>query len=341
MAFVTEEEVIETIEAVMAPVFALGDLGLPNPPWERVGYDHAMSRYGSDRPDRRFGLELCDVSPQLHDSQFKVFQSVIDSGGAVIALNAGRRELSRSELDGLNDIIRQHGGKAVAYAFVEEGNGWRSPIAKFFTEEQMARTTHVLGGSPGDLLLFAADRRDVALTALGGLRLELGRRWQLIPEGVHDVFWIVDFPMFEFNEDEERWEALHHPFTAPLGDLAGDPGELRSRGYDLVVDGQEMGGGSIRINTPEVQRSVLKMLGMSEEEADARFGFLLDALRHGAPPHGGIAFGIDRVAALLARRESIRDVIPFPKTASGADPMTGAPSPIDARQLRELGLRQG
>jgi len=339
MAFVTEDDVMATIEAVMAPVLALGDLGLPDPPWERVRYDDAVCRYGSDRPDRRFGLELRDVSGPVGGSQFKVFQSVLDSGGAVLALNAGRRELSRSELDGLNDAVRQHGGKAVAWAYVEAGDAWRSPIAKFFAPEQIAATTHTLEAAAGDLLLFAADRRPVAQTALGGLRLELGRRWDLIPSDEHDVFWIVDFPMFEFDEDEQRWDALHHPFTAPRGDLTGDPGALRSRGYDLVADGQELGGGSIRIHDADVQRRVFELIGMQEGEAEARFGFLLDALRYGAPPHGGIAFGIDRVAALLARRDSIRDVIAFPKTASGADPMTGAPSPIDARQLRELGIR--
>jgi len=245
-------------------------------------------------------------------------------------------DLSRSELDGLNEVVQRHGGKAVAWAFVEEDGGWRSPIAKFFTAQQIA----AVGGEPGELLLFAADDHRVAHEALGGLRLELAGRLGLERTG-HDVLWVVDFPMFDWNAQEERWDALHHPFTAPTGSLDGEggPGSLRSRAYDLVVDGWELGGGSIRTHDPEVQQRVLELIGMDADEADRRFGFLLDALRHGAPPHGGIAFGIDRMVALMAGRESIRDVIAFPKTASGADPLTGAPAPVDERQLRELGLR--
>ena len=338
MAFVAEDDVIETMEAVMHAVFACGDLGLPPPPWRRMPYDEAIARFGSDRPDLRFGLEIRDVSEHVRGAEFRVFQAVLEAGGVVRAINAGRRELSRSELEGLNEVVQRHGGKAVAWAFAE-GDGWRSPIAKFFAPEQVRAVNEALEAGEGDLLLFAADSEKVAAGALGGLRVELAERFGLVPADRHEVLWIVDFPMFEFNEDEQRWDPLHHPFTAPEGDLAGDPGELRSRGYDLVLDGTELGGGSVRINDAEVQRRVLELLGMSDEEAQARFGFLLDALRYGAPPHGGIAFGIDRIVALLGRRESIRDVIAFPKTASGVDPLTGAPAPIDERQLRELGLR--
>ena len=198
--------------------------------------------------------------------------------------------------------------------------------------------TTALDASPGDLLLAVADKADTAAAALGALRLDLAERWDLVPDGRHDVLWVVDFPMFGYNETEGRWDALHHPFTAPTGDLS-DPGSLRSRAYDLVVDGWELGGGSIRINDPAVQSRVFEIIGMDEDEAQRRFGFLLEALRYGAPPHGGIAFGIDRIVALLAGRESIRDVIAFPKTASGSDPLTGAPAPVDDAQLRELGLR--
>ena len=244
--------------------------------------------------------------------------------------------MSRSELDGLNEVVRRHGGKAVAYAFVE-ADGWRSPIAKFFAPEQQAAANRALGASEGDLLLFVADESRTAAEALGALRLELGRRFGLIPDDRHDVLWIVEFPMFEPAEGG-RWGAVHHPFTAPTGDFA-DPAAMRSRGYDLILDGWELGGGSIRINTPEVQEQVFKVIGMSEEEGRRRFGFLLDALKYGAPPHGGIALGIDRVAALIAGRDSIRDAIAFPKAASGADPLTGAPAPVDEAQLRELGVR--
>jgi aspartyl-tRNA synthetase len=245
------------------------------------------------------------------------------------------RDMSRSELEGLNEVVQRHGGKAVAWGFVENG-ALRSPISKFLGEDRVAAAVSRLGAAEGDLLLFVADQPRVAAEALGALRLELGRRFGLLPEDGHDVLWVVDFPMFEPTDD--GWGAVHHPFTAPKGNFA-DPGSMRSRGYDLVVDGWELGGGSIRINTPEVQEQVFKVLGMSEEEGRSRFGFLLDALKYGAPPHGGIALGIDRVVAIVAGRESIRDVIAFPKTASGADPLTGAPAPVDARQLRELGVR--
>lgn len=336
MSFVEEDDVLEVMEAVMSAVFAAAGFDAPPAPWPRMAYDEAMLRFGSDRPDRRFGLEIVDVSAALRSSEFKVFESVLDAGGAVRALNAGAREQSRSELDGLNEVVQRHGGKAVAWGFVEEGGGLRSPIAKFLGEERVAAAVSALGAGPGDLLLFVADQPRVAAEALGALRLELGRRFGLIPEGAHDVLWVVDFPMFEPTDD--GWGAVHHPFTAPSGDFS-DPGSMKSRGYDLVVDGWELGGGSIRISTTEVQEQVFKVLGLGEEEARARFGFLLEALQYGAPPHGGIAMGLDRIVALLAGRDSIREVIAFPKTASGGDPLTGAPAPVDGHQLRELGVK--
>ena len=348
MAFVEEDDVIDVNERLMAKVFELGGLDVPPPPYERLGYAEAVLRFGSDRPDRRFGLEITDVSEHLRDSEFKVFASVIGGGGVVRAINAGAREVPRKELDDLTEIAKRAGAGGLVWAFVQEDASWRSPIAKFLSAQEIAAVTSALDAQPGDLLLAVADKAAVAANALGTLRLELASRWGLVPDGVHDVLWVVDFPMFDYNEDEDRWDATHHPFTAPTApgghsaqDLAAvdSPGEWLSRAYDLVVDGWELGGGSIRIHDPAVQQMVFDAIGMDEAEAEARFGFLLQALRFGAPPHGGIAFGIDRIVTLLAARDSIRDVIAFPKTASGSDPLTGAPAAVDARQLRELGLR--
>jgi aspartyl-tRNA synthetase len=338
MSFVEEDDVLEVIEGTMARVFEEAGFEAPPPPWPRMGYDEAMARFGTDRPDLRFGLEIADLGPALQGTEFKVFAGALASGGVVRGLNAGARELPRSELDALTEVVKRFGAGGLVWAFVQEDGSWRSPIAKFLSDDERAAVGRVLSAQPGDLLLAVADKPQVAATALGELRLELARRFELAPADRHLLAWIVDFPMFEYNEEEGRWDPLHHPFTAPVGSFE-DPGALRSRGYDLVLDGSEIGGGSIRINRPEVQRQVFTALGISEEEADARFGFLLEAMRYGAPPHGGIALGIDRIVAILGARDSIRDVIAFPKTASGSDLLTGAPAPVDAAQLSELGLR--
>ena len=336
MGFVVEDDVIEVMEAVMSAVFEATAFEVPPAPWPRMSYAEAMSRFGVDRPDTRFGLEIRDVSEHLRGSDFKVFEGVLAGGGVVRALNAGARELSRSELDGLNDIVRIHGAKAVAPIYAS-ADGWAGNLAKFFGAEQIAAANGELEAGDGDLLLFVADAPEVAAASLGGLRLELARRFGLIPEG-HAALWIVDFPMFEHDAEADRFVAIHHPFTAPSGDLE-DPATLLSRAYDLVIDGVEVGGGSIRIHTPEVQQRVFELIGLDADEARDRFGFLLEAMRYGAPPHGGIAMGLDRVVALICGLESIRDVMAFPKTATGADPLTGAPAPVESRQLRDLALR--
>ena len=340
MSFVEEDDVMALIERVMTAVFAAGEFPIAPAPWRRMAYAEAMLKYGSDRPDLRYGLEISDVSDALRGSEFAVFQRVLDDGGVVRAINAGVREFPRKQLDGLNEVAQRHGGKAVAWAFVQDDGSWRSPIAKFLGEDKIAAANAVLKATPGELILFVADQAKVAAPVLGALRQHLAQHFDLIEPGKHELLWIVDFPMFEFNDDEQRWDAIHHPFTAPRGDL-NDPGSLLSRSYDLVCDGSELGGGSIRIHTLEVQQKILEILGMPADVAQESFGFLLDALTSGAPPHGGIAFGVDRIASIVAGKDSIREVIAFPKTASGADPLTGAPTPVDPRQLRELGLNAG
>ena len=337
MAFVEEHDVIDTMEAVMGAVFAREDFAVTSPPWPRMTFAEAVSRYGIDRPDTRFGLELHDLGEALADTEFKVFADALGAGGVVRGINAGPRDLPRSDLDALTELAKQHGAKGLVWAFVQEP-GWRSPIAKFLGPQEVTAINQRLEAGPGDLLLIVADEVTTVGQTLSALRMELARRFELIPRDRHDVLWVVEFPAFFWDADAQRWDAAHHPFTSPAGDL-NDPANLSSRAYDLVLDGVEIGGGSIRINRLDVQRRVFELLGIGPDEAQARFGFLLDALRYGAPPHGGIAMGIDRIVAALAGVESIRDTIAFPKAASGADPLTGAPAPVDSAQLRELGLR--
>jgi aspartyl-tRNA synthetase len=336
MSFVDEEDVIAVMEAVMTRVFeAAPGFDVPPAPWPRMGYDEAMDRFGSDRPDTRFGLELQDLSGLFDATEFRVFRGVLDGGGVIRGLNAGARELSRADFDALTERAQSLGAKGLVWAVVQEDRSWRSPVAKALTADEIAAVTELLGAEPGDVLLVVADSPRTSAEVLGALRLDLAERFGLVPEGRHDLLWVVDFPMFE-PDGQGGLTPLHHPFTAPTGDLDGDPSAWRSRAYDLVLDGTELGGGSIRISTPEVQQRVFDVLGLDAEEAQARFGFLLDALAHGAPPHGGIAMGLDRIVALCAGRDSIREVIAFPKTASGADPLTGAPAPVEEGQLREL-----
>jgi aspartyl-tRNA synthetase len=338
LSFVEVDDVIEVNERLLAHVFER--VGGPQiaSPMERMGFDEAMDRFGTDRPDLRFGLELVELGDELAQTEFKVFRSVLESGGAIRGINAGRRELPRSELDGLISRAQELGAKGLVWAF-REGEGWRSPTAKFLSEGELAGLNRRLGAEEGDLLLLVADQRPVANAVLGQLRLDLAEKFGLIDESENRLVWIVDWPMMEWNEDERRWDAMHHPFTAPAGEFDPEnPGAARAKAYDVVWNGQELGGGSIRINRADVQEAVFGALGIDAETARARFGFLLEALRYGAPPHGGIAYGVDRIVQRLCGADSIRDVIAFPKTASGFDLLTGAPAPVEDLQLRDLGI---
>ncbi len=330
LAFVEEDDVIEMVDEMLTDVLRIGGVEVTTP-IERLTYDEAMLRYGSDRPDRRIGMEIADLGAVFAQSGFNVFASA----DCVRGLKASG-EFTRKRFDELTESAKGMGAKGLVWAVVEEGGTWRSPIAKFLSADEMTGAAEALGAGPGDVIFIVADVPAVAARVLGGIRSELGAGKG---EG-HDLLWVTDFPMFEWDEGEKRLTAMHHPFTAPTGDLDGDPAAWRSRGYDIVWNGTEIGGGSIRINTPQVQQKVFDAIGLEAGEAKERFGFLLEALDYGAPPHGGIAFGLDRIVALLAGKESIRDVMAFPKTATASDLMTGAPSAVDERQLRELGIRR-
>ena len=328
LAFVEEEDVFEVIDRLLQRVLALAGIEV-SLPLEQITYDESMLRYGSDRPDRRLGVEIVDVTDVFRASELNIFRDA-----PVVRAMKATGEFPRSRFDALTEQAQQLGAKGLAWAVVET-DGWRSPVARRLTDDEIARTNEALGARDGDAILIVADKPEIAARVLGALRPEVAEGE---PEG-HDIFWVVDFPAFDWNEDERRWDPVHHPFTSPAGDLDADPGEWRSRAYDVIFDGWELGGGSIRISDPALQQKVFDAIGIGPEEARSRFGFLLEAFTYGAPPHGGIAFGIDRIVALLAGESSIRDVIAFPKAASGADPLTGAPAPVDGRQLRELGVK--
>jgi aspartyl-tRNA synthetase len=338
MSFVGVEDVLDVNERLLAHVFERLGHGTLEVPLPRLPYDEAIARYGTDRPDTRFGLELADLTDALRETEFKVFRGAIDGGGVVKGINVGARELPRSELDGLIGRAQELGAKGLVWAY-QEADGWRSPVAKFLSEVELEDLGSRLGASEGDLLVIVADDPKVTHAVLAQLRLDFGARFELIDAAREELVWIVDWPMFEWDDEAGRWDPLHHPFTQPAGDFdPGDPGAARALAYDVVWNGQELGGGSIRISDADLQQRVLEAIGIAADEARERFGFLLEALRYGAPPHGGIAYGLDRWVQRLRRTDSIREVIAFPKTASGADPLTGAPAPVDEAQLRELGL---
>ncbi len=344
MSFIDREDIYSIMEGLMKSVFRETsgiDLKTPFP---RLSYEDSMARYGADNPDVRFGLEMTDLTEVLKNTAFKAFADPLQRGGVAKALKV-EKDLSRKDLDALNEFARGLGAKGLSWMRVSQ-EGWPNitgPLAKFLSEEERAGLEKKTSPAAGDILLIMADSSKVVNDVLGRVRLQLGRQLDLIPKGVFNFVWITDFPLLEFDEGEKRWSAKHHPFTSPLDEdlplLSTDPGKVRAKAYDLVLNGSEVGGGSLRIYRREVQSLLFQQLGIGPEEAKEKFGFLLEALEYGAPPHGGIAFGFDRLVTILAGAETIRDLIAFPKTQKAADLMTEAPSTVDSRQLAELALR--
>ncbi len=344
LSFMTEEQIIEITEGMIRKLFKdTLDIDVA-PPFKRISYDDAMNRFGTDRPDTRFGFELVDLTDIARTCSFKVFRSIADGDGTVRAINAkGCANFSRKDLDVLTEYVAQFGAKGLAWVKMKADGEWQSPIAKFFSDEERAAMTLALGAEEGDLLFFGADKPSVVFPVLGELRVELARRLELRDKTTFNFVWVTDFPLMEYDDNKKRFQALHHPFTAPkdedLDKLESDPASVYSQAYDLVLNGTEIGGGSIRIHQRDTQAKVLKALNINEEEANNKFGFLLRALELGAPPHGGLAFGLDRLLMIITGSDSIRDVIAFPKTQRATCPLTEAPAAVSRKQLTELYLR--
>jgi aspartyl-tRNA synthetase len=343
MSFMDKEQIIALVEDMMKKLMndvKEVNVSLPIP---RMTYDDAMSRFGSDKPDTRFGMELTDVSEIVKDSGFKVFAGAVGNGGQVKLINVkgGASQYSRKDIDGLTEYVSRYGAKGLAWLKVEE-EGLKGPISKFVTEEDASGISTSANAEAGDLLLFVADKKSVVADALGALRLKLGKDLKLIDESKFNFLWVTDWPLLEFDEGENRFYAAHHPFTMPVkGDLElfeTDPASVRAEAYDLVLNGYELGGGSLRIYERDIQEKMFQVLGFSKEEAEEQFGFLLEAFEYGTPPHGGIALGLDRLVMLLAGRTNLRDTIAFPKTASASCVLTDAPGGVSEAQLKELSL---
>ncbi|MBF1347715.1 MAG: aspartate--tRNA ligase, partial [Megasphaera micronuciformis] len=340
MSFMSQEDILQLTEEMIGYVFKQA-LGYEIPgPIQRMTWDYAMENYGSDKPDLRFDMKFKDITELVKDTEFKVFRNVVDAGGQVKAINVkGYAGIPRRELDGLVEYVSTYGAKGLAWiAFAEEG--MKSQVKKFLGEDTLKAIGEACGSETGDLVLMIADKPAVVAAALGELRKEMARRTGIIDENAFAFTWVVDFPMFEYDEEEKRYTAMHHPFTAPrdedLDKLETDQSKVYAKAYDLVLNGVELGGGSLRIYQPDIQQRVFKAIGLTDEEAKQKFGFLLRAFEYGAPPHGGLAFGLDRMIMLMLKRKSIRDVIAFPKTQNAIDPMSEAPSEVAPKQLREL-----
>ena len=343
MSFVDQDYILNLMEGLVSGLFEKTIGEKVQTPFLRMTWDEAMERYGSDKPDIRFGMELMDISEYVKGSDFKVFKSVLDNGGQVKVIKVdGYANIPRRELDGLVEYAQRYGAKGLAWIQYTETE-IKSPFKKFYSEETFQKIKEATNAQTGDLLLVVADKPLVVAQALGELRLEMGRRRGLINENEYKFLWVVDFPMFEYDEENKRWKAMHHPFTAPRDEdvqyLTTDPGRVKAKAYDMVLNGVEIGGGSLRIYNSDTQEKVFEAIGLTPEQAHEKFGFMLDAFKYGTPPHGGLAFGLDRMVMLMAKRNSIRDVIPFPKTQSAGCLMTQAPSEVDAKHLRELSIR--
>lgn len=343
LSFVDVDDVIDVNERLLSKLFreVLGvEVPLPIP---RMTWQEAMDRFGSDKPDTRFGMELTDVTDVVKGCEFAVFKGAIENGGTVRGINArGQGSMPRKKIDKLVSYAKEYGAKGLAYIAIQEDGTIKSSFAKFMKEEEMTSLVEAMGGESGDLLLFAADKNKVVWDVLGSLRLELARQMELLDKGEYRFLWVTEFPLLEWNDEQGRYTAMHHPFTMPmeedLGYIDTDPGRVRAKAYDIVLNGNEIGGGSVRIYNQEVQNKMFEVLGFTPEKAQEQFGFLLDAFRYGVPPHAGLAYGLDRLVMLMAKEDSIRDVIAFPKVKDASDLMTDAPTAVEEKQLKELGL---
>ena len=343
LSFVDVDDVIDVNERLLAKIFKeiLNiEISLPI---QRMTWQEAMDRFGSDKPDLRFGMELVNVSEVVKDCEFAVFKGALENGGSVRGINAkGQGAMPRKKIDKLVDFAKTYGAKGLAYIAIQEDGSLKSSFAKFMTEEQMAALVKAMGGENGDLLLFAADKNKVVWDVLGALRIEIARQLELLDKGDYKFLWVTEFPLLEWNEEAGRYTAMHHPFTMPMEEdlhlIDTEPGKVRAKAYDIVLNGTELGGGSVRIFNNEIQNKMFEVLGFTKEQAEEQFGFLLNAFKYGVPPHAGLAYGLDRLVMLMAKQDSIRDVIAFPKVKDASDLMTEAPAGVDPKQLEELGL---
>ena len=343
MSFVDVDDVIDVNERLLYKLFKeLLNVEIPQP-IPRMTWQEAMDRYGSDKPDIRFGMELKDVSEVVKDCEFVVFKGALENGGTVRGINAeGQGGMPRKKIDALVSFAKDYGAKGLAYVAIQEDGTLKSSFAKFMTEEQMAALVAAMDGKPGDLLLFAADKKQVVWAVLGALRLELARQLDLLTKDDFKFLWVTEFPLLEYSEEQGRFVAMHHPFTMPMDEdwhlIDSDPGAVRAKAYDIVLNGTELGGGSVRIHQSDIQSKMFEVLGFTPEKAQEQFGFLLEAFKYGVPPHAGLAYGLDRVAMLMGGCDSIREVIAFPKVKDASCLMTEAPTPVDPKQLEELGI---